>query len=222
MLRPVEIRSSAHGARACWRTWRCCLRVQRGARSTPRRWPRLFFIDTATGRRLRLRNAVTIAFESRGARRARASPRVEPADRPRSTRALADLAWSSLRPTRGALHPTPLAEALLHRHRDRSAAAASKRAVTTAFKSRGAQRARASPRGEPADRQRSTRALADLAWFSSRPTWPRSTLRRWTRLFFNNTAPGRRLRLQTIATVALDSRGAWPARAWPRGGIDPS
>ena len=126
-LRPVENQPTAHGARARWRTWRGCLRGQRAARSTPRRWPRLFFTDTAPGRRLRLRNVVTAAFESRGARPARASPRGEPADRPRSTRALADLAWLSSRPTRGALHPTPLAEALLHRHRARSAAAASKR-----------------------------------------------------------------------------------------------
>ena len=38
-----------------------------------------------------------------------------------------DLARLSARPTRDALHPTPLAEALLHRHRVRSAAAASRR-----------------------------------------------------------------------------------------------
>ena len=94
---------------------------------TPRRWPRLFFNDTAPGRRLRLGNAVTIAFDSRAARSARASPRGEPVVRPRSSRALADLALLSLRPTRGALHPTPLGEALLHRHHDRSVAAASKR-----------------------------------------------------------------------------------------------
>ena len=61
-LRPVESRPTAHGARACWRTWRGCLRGQRGARYTPRRWPRLFFTDTAPGRRLRLRNAVAEAF----------------------------------------------------------------------------------------------------------------------------------------------------------------
>ena len=45
--------------------------------------------------------------------------------RPRSTRELAHLAWLSSRPTRGALHPTPFAEAPLHRQRDRSAAATS-------------------------------------------------------------------------------------------------
>ena len=49
----------------------------------------------------------------------------EPADRPRSTCALADLVWLSSRPTRGALHPVPLDEAPLQRHRARSAAAAS-------------------------------------------------------------------------------------------------
>ena len=41
--------------------------------------------------------------------------------------ALADLAWLSARPTRGALRLPPLAEALLQRHRARSAATASKR-----------------------------------------------------------------------------------------------
>ena len=126
-LRPVENRPTAHGARARWRTWRGCLRGQRATRSTPRRWPRLFFTDTAPGRRLRLRSVVTTrsAPVARGPRALR--PVENQADRPRSTRALADLAWLSSRPTRDALHPTPLAEALLHRHRARSAAAASKR-----------------------------------------------------------------------------------------------
>ena len=126
-LRPVENQPTAHGARARWRTWRGCLRSQRAARSIPRRWPRLFFTDTAPGRRLRLRNVVTYASDS-VARGPRALRPVENSRPPTgSTRALADLAWLSLRPTRGALHPTPLAEALLHRHRARSAAAASKR-----------------------------------------------------------------------------------------------
>ena len=82
-------------------------------RSTSHSRPRLFFTDTAPGRRLRIRNAVIEAFESRGARPARASPRGELADRSRSTLALADLAWLSARPTRGTLHPTPLVDALL-------------------------------------------------------------------------------------------------------------
>ena len=38
------------------------LHGQRRARSTPHRWPRLFFNDTAPGRRLWLRNDVTEAF----------------------------------------------------------------------------------------------------------------------------------------------------------------
>ena len=126
-VRPVENQPSAHGACARWRSWRGCLCGQRGARYTPRRWPRLFFTDTAPGRRLRFRNAANKAFEIGGARPARASPRGEPAIRPWSMRALAELAWLSLRPTRGTLHPAPLAEALLHRHRARSAAAVSER-----------------------------------------------------------------------------------------------
>ena len=144
-LRPVENQPTAHGARARWRTWRGCLRSQRATRSIPRRWPRLFFTDTAPGRRLRLRNVVATASEFRVARPARASPRGEQADRPRSTRALADLAWLSLRPTRGALHPTPLAEAPLHRHRARSAAAASRRVITAFELQWRAARARFAP-----------------------------------------------------------------------------
>ena len=92
-----------------------------------RRCPRLGRTDTAASRRLRHRNTAVTAFDSRAARPPRASPREEPADRPRSTHALSDLAWLSSRPTRDALHPTPLAETLVHRHRPRSAAAALER-----------------------------------------------------------------------------------------------
>ena len=75
------------------------------------------------------------------------------------------VAWSM----RGALHPTPLAETLLHRHRARSAAMASKYHGYT-VKFRSARQPHASPRGEPADCPQSTCALADLASVSSRPT----------------------------------------------------
>ena len=126
-LRPVENQPNAHRARARWRTWRGCLCSLRGARCIPRRWPRLQFAGTSPGRRRRLRAFVTIVSDNCAARPARASPRGEPTDRPPSTRALDDLASLSARPTRGALRPSPLVEALLHRHRARSAAAASKR-----------------------------------------------------------------------------------------------
>ena len=125
-LRPVADQQSAHGARSRWRTWRGCLHGQRGARSSPRRWNRLHFNAISPVRRRRLYTVVTMTSESRAAQPARASPRQNPADRPRRSRALAGLAWLSARPTRGALHPTPLAEAPLRRHRARSAAAASK------------------------------------------------------------------------------------------------
>ena len=69
-----------------------------------------------------LRNAATKGSYFHGARPARASPRGEPADRPWSTHYAADLARLSL-----SLHPTPLAEALLHRHRARSSGATPKR-----------------------------------------------------------------------------------------------
>ena len=113
---------------------------------------------------------MTIAFESHAARPARASPRGEPADHPRRTRALADLAWLSLQSMRSALHPTPLAEGPLQRNLARSAAAASE-FHGYSIESCAAQPTRASPCGEPADRSQRTRALADSAWLSSRPTW---------------------------------------------------
>ena len=72
-LRPVECRPTAHGARARWRTWRGCLRGQPATGSIPRRWLRLFFTDTAPGRRLRLRNLKATAFGSFAARPAHAS-----------------------------------------------------------------------------------------------------------------------------------------------------
>jgi len=125
-LCPVDNKPTAHTSRARWRTWRGCIRGQRGARSTPRRWPKPFLTDIAPGRRLQLRNNVSKASEAHAAQPTLASPCGEPAGRPRSTSALAEFAWLSLQPTRSALHPTPLAEALLHRHRARSAAAASK------------------------------------------------------------------------------------------------
>ena len=170
-LCPVEIRSSAHGARARWRTWRCCVCGQRGASSTPHRWTRIFFNDTAPGRRLRLR-AVVMAIPSKscGAWPARALPRGEPADRPQSTRALADLALLCLRPTRDALHSTPLAEALLHRHRNRSAATTLELSYHSFRVPWRAARARFAPWRTGRPPPRSTRALADLALLSSRPT----------------------------------------------------
>ena len=107
VLRPVDNRPTAHGAHALWRTWRGCLRGQRATRSTLRRWPRLFFIETTLGCRRWLRNVTLTIFGFRGAQPMRASPRGEPADGPRSMRSLSDLAWLSSRPPRNALHPTP-------------------------------------------------------------------------------------------------------------------
>ena len=160
-LCPVENKPTAHRARAHWQTWRGGLRGQRGARSTPRRWPRPFFTDTGPDRRLRLQHVVIDAFMFRGVRPASASPREEPADCRQSTCALADLAWLSSRQTRGTLHPTPLAEALLHRHRVRSAAAASERR-NRRFRIPW-RAARALAPWILANRPQSTRALPDLA-----------------------------------------------------------
>ena len=127
--RLVEIRPTAHGAHACWRTWRGCLGDQRATRSVPRRWPRLIFNDTSPGRRRRFRNLMVTVVDSRAARPNVASPRGEPTDGPRRTRLLTDLAWLSSRPTRDALRPTPLAEPLFRRHLARSAAAAASKRI---------------------------------------------------------------------------------------------
>ena len=165
----MESQTTIRRVCACWWTWRGCLRGKRGARSTSRRWPRLLFTGNVPDRRLRLRNAGINAFELCGAQPARASLRLEPANRLQSTCALADLAWLSSQPTRGVLNPTQLAEAFLHRHRVRSAAAASEQ-LSKASEFRVAQPVGASPRGEPTDRPRSARAPADLAWFHLQPT----------------------------------------------------
>ena len=84
-VRQVENYPTAHRARARWRTWCGCLRGQLATRSTPCRWLRLFFTVTSRFRRLRLRGAVFKAFGFSDVRITRASPRGEPADRPRST-----------------------------------------------------------------------------------------------------------------------------------------
>ena len=106
---------------------------------------RLHFNATSPGRRLQLQHDVVEVSEFGAGRSARASVREIAAMRPRSMRALADLAWLSSRPTQGAVHPTPLAEAFLHRHRARSLAAASGD-VAKIFDCFGAWPARASPR----------------------------------------------------------------------------
>ena len=105
-------------------------------------------------------------------RRARASPRGEPADRPQSTCALAELAWLSARPTRGALHSTPLAEASLHRHRARAAVAASKHCNQSFFLNAVAFKLRAlrHVENQPTAHGARTARSAELAWLSSRPT----------------------------------------------------
>ena len=169
-LSPVENQPTAHRARVRWRFWRGCLRGQLSARSTPRCWPRLLFTDTAPGCRLRLRNAATEAFLFRGARPACASPRGEPADRPQSTCALADLAWLSARPTCATLHPTPLAEASLHRHRARSAVAASNFRNQNLLVPWCAARGRFAPWIISRPPTEHALCAVDLAWLSSRLT----------------------------------------------------
>ena len=164
---------------------------------------------------MRLRNVVATVFDFRAARPTRASPRGEPADGPWSTRSLADLTWLSSRPTRNALRPTPLAEIFF------TDTAHGRRLwlqsfVVTAFGSHGTRPARASPRGEPADGPRKTRALAGLAWLSSRQTSDTLHPTLLAEAIITDTAQGRRLRLRNVVATAFDSRGAQPARGSPR------
>ena len=156
--------------RALWWTWRGCLRGQRASCSTPRRWPRLLRTDIVSGRRLRLRSIVTPDSKYRVARPVRASTCAEPAKRPRSTRALADSAWLSSRPTSDALHPTLLAKAPLHRHRTRPTAAGSKPCDQGFRAPCRTARARFAPWKTGRSPTEHTKRSADLAWLSSWPT----------------------------------------------------
>ena len=65
--------------------WRGCVVGQRGARSSPCRRQGLDRTNTATGRRYGMQAILVASFESRGARRARSSPREKSANRLRST-----------------------------------------------------------------------------------------------------------------------------------------
>ena len=151
-----------------------CLRGQLAMRSTPRRWSRLLCADTVPCWRLRLRSVVAVSFSSRGARRARASSRGEPADRPQSTCLCAQRAWNGCLRGQLATRYTPRRWPRLHcadtaldqRLRLRTV-------VVVSFSSRGAQRLRASSRGEKGDRPQSTCHCVQRAWrccLSARPT----------------------------------------------------
>ena len=78
----------------------------------------------------------------------------------------------------------------------------SRKFLFTAFESHGAHRARFSPRGETADRPRSTCALADLEWLSSRPSRNGLHPRRWPGLDRTTTATGRRHGLRQVTVTA--------------------
>ena len=160
------------------------------ARSTSRSWPRLLSTDTVLGQRLRLRTVVAVLFSSRGARRARASPRGEPADRPQSICLCALRAW------RGCLRGQLVARSTLRswpRLLSTDTALGQRlrlrTVVAVSFSSRGARRARASPRGEPADRPQSTCLCALRAWRGCLRSQlaARSTPRRWPRLLCAGT-----------------------------------
>ena len=139
---PADCSQSTHCA---LQTWRGCLRGQLAMRSyptplaeAPLHRHRAGTAVAASGRRNR-----SFLVPSRAARAHVAPWRTS---RPPTEHALraAGLARLSSRPARDALHPTPLAEALLHRHRAKSAGAALVRCtiVTEAFYSVGAARAR--------------------------------------------------------------------------------
>ena len=129
------------------------------------------------------------------------------------------MAWLSLRPTRGALHPTSLAEALLHQHRARLATAASKQRNQNFQIPLRAARARFAPwrtGHQPTEHARAG-GLGVVVCTANVQCGARSTPRRWPRLFFNDTAPGQRPQLLNAATLASDFFAARVARASPRG-----
>ena len=112
-----------HASRAA-RTWRGCVVARRGAHSSPRYRSTLDRVNTATGRRHRVRKVVQITFEFCAARPAGFLPRGVAADRPRinCTPRCADLARLCCGPRRGALLLMPSAEARPNHQRDMSAA----------------------------------------------------------------------------------------------------
>ena len=126
-LRPVDNRPTVHGARARWRTWRSCLRGQRATRSTPCRWPKLFFTDTAPRRRLWLRKGRGHRIQPLWCAASARFPLWRTGRRPTEHARAEDVVWLSSWPTRNAFHPTPLAETHLHRHCAMSVSAASNR-----------------------------------------------------------------------------------------------
>ena len=200
-LRPVENRLTAHGARARWRTWRGCLRGQRAAlHPTP--------LAEALLQRHRARSAAEVSvphghsvqIPCRAA--PRAAPRGKPADCPRSTRALADLAWLSSRPMYDALHPTQLAKTSLHRHRARTEAL---RCAPRSYSFRTpcrAARTRVAPwrtGRQPTEHGRAS-GVGVVVFAANGPL---STPRRWPRLFCTDTAPDWRLRLRYLVATGF-------------------
>ena len=215
----MENRPIAHRARAAQRgLWRGCVVGQRGARSSPHCRPGLDRTNTVAGWQHCLREVLVTAFKSRGARPARYSPCGVSADRPRSTRCAART-WRGCvvgqREARSSPHCRP--------GLDRTNTVAGwqhglREVLVTAFKSRGVHSARYWPRGVSADRPRSTRCAA---W-----TWrgcvvgqrrARSSPHCRPGLDRTNTVAGWQHGLQEVLVTAFNSRGARPARYWPRG-----
>ena len=218
-LRPVENRPTAHGARARWRTWRGCLRGQRATRSTPRRWPRLFFTDTAPGRRLRLRDVVTTVSAP--------VPRDPRALRPVENQPTAHGARARWRTWRGCLcgqRATRSTPRRWPRLLFTDTAPGRRLRLRSVVPLRSTPVARG-PRALRPVENRPTAHGARARW----RTWrgclrgqraTRSTPRRWPRLFFTDTTPGRRLRLRNVVTcvrapVARDPRALRPVENRP-------
>ena len=158
------------------RTWRGCVVAQRGARSSPRRWPGIDRTNTTTGRRHAVRKVALIAFKPRGAHPARFSLREVRADRPRSMPrkpCSADLAWlccgalkqrraRSSVPCRPKLDRTSTAIGRWHRLR---------KAVSIAFEYGDVWPARFSAHGVSATAHAAREPrCADLAWLCCDPT----------------------------------------------------
>ena len=206
-LRHVENQPTAH--RAC--TARSGLGAVACAANSRRAPPHA--VGRGSWRRHRARSAAA-ASDRRGhhflvpwrAARARVAPwrTIQPATT--HTLSAACLARLSARQTRNALHPTPLTEAPLRRHRDLSAAVASNRRGRLLLIPWRAARARFVTwrTRRPPIAHLSLRA-ACLARLSARP---RSNPRRRPRLICTDTAPGQRMQLRTFVSVSFTSRGA--------------
>ena len=124
----------------------------------------------------------------------------------------------SSRQTLGALLPTPFTDAVFHRHRARSAAAAFNRRNRSFQIPWPAARARFAPwrSSRPPTEHVRAGGLGVVVFAANTGRAPPCAVGQT--LLFTDTVPGRRLRLRIAEIEAFKFRGARPARASHRGG----